>query len=122
MGYRLLADLVMLAHFGFLAYVALGGFLAWWRPWSMVPHLAAATWGAVTATAGIPCPLTAWENALRRRGGELGLTRGFIDTYLTGIVYPAQHLRTAQLLVATLVLVSWIGFVVRRRAALRSSG
>ena len=34
-GYRLLADLTMLVHFTFLAFVVFGGFLAWnWpRPW-----------------------------------------------------------------------------------------
>jgi Protein of Unknown function (DUF2784) len=46
MGYQLLAELVMLLHFGFLAYVALGGFLAWRRPWLIVPHVGAAVWGA----------------------------------------------------------------------------
>jgi hypothetical protein len=41
MGYRLLAELLMLLHFGFLAYVAMGGFLAWWRPLLIVPHVIA---------------------------------------------------------------------------------
>jgi uncharacterized protein DUF2784 len=117
MDYQLLAELVMLLHFGFLAYVALGGFLAWRRAWLVVPHVAAAAWGAITATVGIPCPLTGWEDAARRMAGERGLSRGFIDTYLTGVVYPEEHLRTAQLLVAALVLVSWTGLA--RRAALR---
>jgi hypothetical protein len=114
-GYRLLAELVMLLHFGFLAYVALGGFLAWRRPWLVVPHAAAAVWGAVSATVGIPCPLTAWEDAARRAAGAQGLARGFVDTYLTGAVYPQEHLVTAQLLVAALVAVSWTGLVVRMR-------
>jgi Protein of Unknown function (DUF2784) len=118
MGYQLLAELVMLAHFGFLAYVALGGFLAWRRPWAIVPHVAAVAWGALSATVGVRCPLTGWENSARRLAGEQGLTRGFIDTYLTGVVYPEEHLLTAQLLVAALVLVAWTGFVlrIRRRA------
>jgi Protein of Unknown function (DUF2784) len=117
MGYRLLAELVMLAHFGFLAYVALGGFLAWrWR-WALAPHVGAAGWGALSATVGIPCPLTYWENTARRHAGEQGLPRGFVDTYLTGVVYPQEHLLTAQLLVATLVAVSWAGFSVRRLRA-----
>jgi uncharacterized protein DUF2784 len=117
MGYQLLAELVMLLHFGFLAYVTLGGFLAWRWPWLAVPHVVAVVWGALNATVGIPCPLTAWEDAARGRAGELGLPRGFIDTYLTGVVYPEEHLLTAQLLVATLVAVSWAGFLVRRRRA-----
>jgi hypothetical protein len=116
MRYQLLAELVMLLHFGFLVYVALGGFLAWRRPWLIVPHAGAAAWGAITATVGIPCPLTAWEDAARRRAGEAGLERGFIDTYLTGVVYPQEHLLTAQLLVGALVLVSWVGFARRRRS------
>jgi hypothetical protein len=122
MGYQLFADLVMLVHFGFLAYVALGGFLAWWRRWLIIPHIGAVIWGLLIVTVGIPCPLTDWEDEFRRRAGELGLPRGFIDTYLTGVIYPEEHLLTARLVVALLVLISWIGFVVRlRRATLQST-
>jgi hypothetical protein len=34
---------------------------------------------------------------------------------LTGVVYPADHLVVAQLLVAAPAQVSWVGFVVRLR-------
>lgn len=108
-----LADLLMAVHFAFLAYVALGGFLAWWRPVLLLPHLAAAGWGALTVTVGLACPLTAWEDAARRAAGQQGLPRGFVDTYLTGVVYPAEDLVAMQLTVAGLVLVSWVGVAVR---------
>lgn len=116
MGYRWLADLVMLVHFGFVAYVALGGFLAWWRPWLLLPHALAASWGALTVTAGLTCPLTAWEVWARERAGQQGLPAGFIDTYLTGVVYPERHLLLVQLLVAGVVAVSWAGALIQRRA------
>lgn len=115
MVYRVLGDLVMAAHFGFLAFLAVGGFLAWWRPWLLYPHVLTAAWGLASATVGLTCPLTGWEDALRRRAGQDGLARGFIDTYLTGVVYPAEHLLTAQLLVGVLVVASWVGLAVRRR-------
>ena len=121
MQYQLLADLVMLVHFGFLAFVALGGFLAWRYRWVIIPHVAAAIWGLLIATIGVGCPLTRWEHDARRAAGELGLPRGFIDTYLSGVIYPEEHLLTAQLLVATSVLVSWVGFVLRARRASLSS-
>lgn len=122
MGYRLLADLVMLVHFGFVAYVALGGFLAWWRPWLLLPHALAAGWGALTVTVGLACPLTAWEVWARERAGGQGLPAGFIDTYLTGVVYPERHLLLVQLLVAGVVAVSWAGALTRlpRRPARRT--
>jgi uncharacterized protein DUF2784 len=113
-GYRALADVVMLVHFGFLAFVALGGFLAWRFRWVLVPHAAAVGW-AVLSLAGMPCPLTGWEDGLRRLAGEQGLPRGFVNTYLTGVVYPQEHLLAAQLLVAVLIAVSWVGLAVRRR-------
>ena len=105
----------MLAHFGFLVFLTVGGFLAWRWPRVLVAHAAAAVWGALSVLAGVDCPLTAWEDALRRRGGEQGLPAGFIDTYLTGVVYPREDLLAAQLLVAVLVAVSWLGLAFRRR-------
>jgi hypothetical protein len=104
----------MLAHFGFLVFVALGGFVAWRFRWVLVPHLGAVVW-AVVSVAGAECPLTGWEDGLRRLGGEHGLPRGFIDTYLTGVVYPQEHLVAAQLLVAGLVVTSWVGLAIRSR-------
>ncbi len=112
MAYRLLADAVMLAHFGFLVFLAVGGFVAWRYRWVFVPHAAAVGW-AMCSLAGVECPLTDWEDALRRLAGGQGLSRGFIDTYLTGVVYPQEHLLAAQLLVAGLAAASWIGLAVR---------
>ena len=110
----------MLAHFGFLVFLALGGFLAWRFGWVLVPHVGAVVW-AVLSVAGVECPLTGWEDGLRRLGGEQGLPRGFVDTYLTGVVYPHEHLLAAQLLVAALVTGSWVGLAIRgRRAGVRS--
>jgi Protein of Unknown function (DUF2784) len=114
--YWVLADAVMLAHFGFLGFVALGGFVAWRYRWVLVLHLVAVAWGMLSVTVGLECPLTAGENALRRLGDEEGLPRGFIDTYVTGVVYPRQYLPVAQFLVAALVVVSWVGLAVRSPA------
>ncbi len=112
MGYRLLADVVMVAHFGFLGYVVLGGFLAWRWPWALLPHLIAAGWGGLTVLfpATLTCPLTAWEDAARHAAGEQGLpASGFIDHYLEGVVYPERYTGLIQAAAAVVVLVSWLG-------------
>ncbi|MFD1531766.1 DUF2784 domain-containing protein [Pseudonocardia aurantiaca] len=120
MVFRLLADGVMLAHFGFLAFLALGGFVAWRYPWVLGLHVAAVGWGLLSVLAGVHCPLTAWEDRFRRLGGEQGMPRGFVDAYLTGVVYPREYLLTVQLVVAGLVAVSWAGFALSRgRAGVR---
>ena len=116
MVHRITADAVMLLHFGFLVFLAVGGFLAWRWPRVAWLHAAAVVWGALSVGAGVECPLTRWEDAARRRAGEQGLPRGFVDTYLTGVVYPEQHLVAAQLLVAALVVTGWLGLVLRRPA------
>lgn len=112
MGYRLLADAVMVAHFGFLGYVVLGGFLAWRWPWALLPHLIAAGWGGLTVLfpATLSCPLTAWEDAARHAAGQQGLpASGFIDHYLEGVVYPERYTGLIQGTAAVVVLVSWLG-------------
>lgn len=89
MLYRLLADAVLLLHLGFVAWVVLGGLLAWHRPrWALL-HLPALAWGAWTVLAGVICPLTPLENTLRRLGGEAGYPGSFIEQYLLGLIYPA---------------------------------
>lgn len=122
MGYRLLADVVMTLHFGFIAYVVFGGFLAWrWR-WALAPHLIAVGWGALTVAfpATVICPLTAWEDGARRAAGQQGLpASGFIDHYLENVVYPERYTVLLQSLAAVVVLGSWLGvwWRARRRPA-----
>lgn len=120
MVYRVLAEVTMLVHFAFLAYVVLGGFLAWRWPRAIWPHLVLAGWGLSTLVFHQDCPLSLLESWARRSAGMPGLKhRGFIDTYLTGVVYPARYLALVQTLVAVTVAVSWAGALHRQRRRLR---
>jgi hypothetical protein len=115
MGYRLLADAIMVVHFGFLAYVVAGGFLAWRWPRAIWPHLLLAGWAGSTILFHLNCPLTFLEDRARRRGGEPGLPAGFIDHYLTGVAYPKRYAGLVELLAVIAVAFAWTGVVVRRQ-------
>jgi hypothetical protein len=104
MTYHVLADLVVAVHAVFVAFVVLGGFLAWrWRRLVML-HLPAAAWGALIEFAGWICPLTPLENALRLRAGHAGYTGGFIEHYLLSIMYPDDLTRTVQIVLGAVVV------------------
>ena len=118
--YQAIGDLVMLLHFAFLVVLTLGGFAAWRWPRLILVHVGLAVWGVLNAVVKVPCPLTDIENWARRRAGEEGLPQGFIDRYLTGVVYPEEHLGAVQLGVACLVAVSWVGYALLWRARRRS--
>ena len=106
----------MIVHFVFLGYVVAGGFLAWRWPRAIWPHLALAGWGFSTLVFHQECPLSVLEDWARRQAGEPGLKhRGFIDTYLTGVVYPARSMALVQMLAAVVVAVAWAGAVRRHR-------
>lgn len=120
MWFRLLADAAMVAHFAFLAYLVLGGFLAWVWPRSIWLHVATAAYGFFNAVVGWACPLTYVENWGRERAGDATLpATGFIDHYIAGVVYPQEHETLVQLLVAVVVVVSWVVFAARSRARAR---
>jgi hypothetical protein len=105
-----LVGAVAAVHFGFIAYLALGGFAAWRWPRLLVCHVAAVAWGCSTVAFGLPCPLTGWEDLLRERAGLATLgADGFAGHYLS---YPAGPVRA---LFAVLVLGSWLGLWVRTR-------
>jgi hypothetical protein len=116
-GYRVLAETTMAVHFAVLVFLVLGGFLAArWRP-VIWPHLAIAMWGLTSTVFGWPCPLTMLEDWSRRKAGEAGLRRGFIDTYLTGVVYPERYTTQIQIGIGVVVVVSWVaaGIAWRRK-------
>ncbi|WP_039797901.1 DUF2784 domain-containing protein [Nocardia araoensis] len=120
MLYRLLADATAVTHFAFVAYVVVGGFLAWRFVRTIWLHALAVCWGFSTIVFGFDCPLTYSENWARERAGEQRLpSSGFIDHYLTGVIYPESALGLVRALVAALVVASWIGYAwaLHRRAA-----
>lgn len=117
MGYELLTAVILAAHFGFLAYLAVGGFLAWRWPRTIWLHLTAAAWGVLVVAANLSCPLTVAEHWSRRRAGQVGFDDGFVERYLTGVIYPDRYAWAARLVLAAVVVASWAGVVraARRR-------
>jgi hypothetical protein len=104
MLYGLMADLVLAAHLAFVVFVALGGFLVWRWPGLAWVHVPVALWGAAIAVVGFTCPLTPLENQLQRLGGRAGYQGGFIEHYVTALLYPAGLTREAQLVLGAAVL------------------
>lgn len=104
MTYRVLADAVLVLHLAFILFVVLGGWLVAIRPKLIWLHLPVVAWGAAVEIFGWTCPLTPLENWLRDRGGETGYSGGFIDHYLTPLMYPAGLTRGMQLALGGLVI------------------
>jgi hypothetical protein len=120
MLYRLLADAVLVVHLGFILFVALGGLIVWRWPRAAWLHVPAVAWGALIEFTGGVCPLTPLEVWLRERGGEAGYSGGFIEHYVTSLIYPGTLTRAAQvgLGFAALLLngaLYWRRFAPRRR-------
>ncbi len=126
MLYRFMADLVLVAHLAFVAFVALGGLLVWrWRRLAWI-HVPVALWGMAISYVGFTCPLTPLENWLRKLGGRAGYQGGFIEHYVTAALYPAGLTREAQLVLGTAVLalnlvVYWRVVAVSRRERRRAA-
>jgi hypothetical protein len=122
--YRLLADLVVVLHAGFVLYVVLGGLTALRWPRAAWLHLPVVAWGAGIEFLGGICPLTPLENRLRQLGGEAGYAGGFVEHYLLPVLYPAALTRDVQVLLGGFVLllnlaiytVVWRRWRRRRRA------
>jgi len=114
MPYGLLADLVLLVHLAFVLFVVLGGLLVLRWPRMAWLHLPAALWGAGIEFASGICPLTPLENRLRHLGGEAGYSGGFIDHYVTALIYPHGLTRGVQLALGVLVVL--VTVILYRRA------
>ena len=66
MPYRLLADLILIFHAGFVAFVVLGALLVLRWPHIAWIHVPVVLWGAGIEFLGGICPLTPLENHRRR--------------------------------------------------------
>jgi hypothetical protein len=117
MLYRLAADLMLVLHFGFIAFVVVGavGIMRW--PKLAWLHAPAAAWGAWIEISGGICPLTTLENRFRLSAGEEGYATSFVEYYLLPVIYPGGLTRTVQLVLAAAVIiinVSLYTYVLRR--------
>lgn len=100
-----LADGVLVVHALFVGFVVFGGLVVLRRRWVAWLHLPALAWGAFVIGTGRICPLTPWENTLRRAAGEAGYAGGFIEHYVAALIYPPGLTREVQVLLAVGVVV-----------------
>lgn len=105
MLYEVLADTLVIIHAAFIVFVVFGGILVWrWR--SMIwLHVPAMIWGVIVSITPLFCPLTPWENHLRRLAGDGGYDTGFIEHYLVPLIYPAGLTLEIQFVLAAFVVV-----------------
>jgi len=95
--YSFMADAILVIHFAFVVFIVFGlmliliGLLARWswvrNPTFRIAHLAAVGFVVIQAWLGQLCPLTIWENELRRRAGQLGYTETFVEHWLRDILF-----------------------------------
>src|SRR5262245_48332365 len=121
--YNILADVILVMHVAWVSYVVLGQLLILlgaafgWRwvqnPWFSYTHLLCICIVAAEAVVGITCPLTDWENDLRKLAGRQVEEGTFIGRFLTRVIFfnvadwvlNLIHIGFALLVVGTLWLV-----------------
>ncbi|HEY0427557.1 MAG TPA: DUF2784 domain-containing protein [Pyrinomonadaceae bacterium] len=104
MIYRLLADITLILHLCFVVFVIFGGFLVLRRRFVLWLHLPALAWGILVECFQMPCPLTSLENLFRNLGGEAGYEGGFIEHYVSMLLY--WHLTTQIQITLGVVLIA----------------
>jgi hypothetical protein len=103
--YNVLANVILLAHLLFIAFVICGGLLVIHWPRLAVVHLPAAVWGAVVEIFGWVCPLTPLENHFRQLTGGSSYSGDFIARYLLPVIYPENLTATMQQVFGGLVII-----------------
>ena len=125
-----LADGVLVAHVGIVAFVVLGLLvipIGAWRRWPWVRdirwravHVLLMLFIALQAWLGALCPLTLWEQALRQRAGQATYGGSFIEHWLGRLIFfdaPWWAFVAAYTAFAGLVLLAWVRVRPRRRGA-----
>lgn len=95
--YQILADVTVVAHFAYVLFVILGlfavllGWLLGWtwtrRFWFRMIHLAMILIVVVESWFGITCPLTTWEQKLRKLAGQATYNGEFIAQFVHDMLF-----------------------------------
>lgn len=123
----LLADAVLVLHVAIVAFVLLGLVaipLGAWRRWRWVrgirwraAHVLLMLFIALQAWMGALCPLTVWEQALRRRAGEASFDESFVEHWLARLIFldaPWWAFVAAYTAVAAGLVLAWFAVPPRR--------
>lgn len=102
--YLWLSNLIVIIHFLYIVFVLLGALLVLRWPRMIWLHLPAVVWGVLVEFMGWYCPLTPWENQLRRMAGREVYEGDFIGEYLLPLIYPVNLTREMQYLFAAIVI------------------
>jgi Protein of Unknown function (DUF2784) len=106
--YIIVVAVVVVAHFAFIGYLVVGGFVALRWPRTIFLHILAVVWGVGSLSLHLLCPLTELERWARARAGMAPLpSDGFIAHYITGVLYPADAGGVVEAVVFAVVMVSW---------------
>ena len=94
---RVLADLIVVFHACYVSFVVFGlaailaGAVFRWRWvrnfWFRAIHLVMIAIVVGESLAGVPCPLTVWEQQLRKRAGEVSFTGDFIGYWAHRLIF-----------------------------------
>ena len=117
-----LADLVVAAHFAYLAALVFGGFAADRWPRFLPLHLAAVGWALGAVTIRYNCPLTGLELGLREYAGRGIYEGGFLRHYVRGVLFPEWSTPFVVAALVTLVVAGWIRLASAGSRRTRVSG
>ncbi len=105
MLYGVLATVIALAHLAYIVFVLGGALLIVSSRWWALLHIPAVLWGAYVELTSRVCPLTPLENVFRARAGQAGYSEGFIEHYLTRLIYPEGLTSGIQIGIGVFVLI-----------------
>ena len=126
--YRLLADLIVVLHLAYVAFVVLGMLLIvvgivrrwqWVRNfWFRAVHFLLIAIVVAESLGGIVCPLTEWERQLRIAGGQEGDPTSFVGRLVHAVLFidnaPEGVLTTCYCLFGLAVLATLVAAPPRR--------
>jgi len=90
------ADFIVAVHAAFILWAVFGGLTLLKRRSLAWLHLPAFVWASLIEFVGVICPLTPLEQSFRRVAGEAGYSGGFIQHYVTSVIYPEGLTRNIQ--------------------------
>ncbi len=126
---RWLADAILALHVGIVLFVVLGLvaiLIGAWRHWAWtrsyrfrILHLLLMAFIALQAWLGRICPLTVWEQALRRHAGQQAYAESLIEHWLSRLIFfeaPWWIFVAAYTAFAICVIACWFLLPPRRKS------